>query len=62
VTPNPLNTRYNEAIIELAGRFHLPAIYPFRMDAEKGGLVSYGFDTIEQQRGAALYVDRVLKG
>ena len=62
MTPNPLNTRYNEAIIELAGRFHLPAIYPFRMDAEKGGLVSYGFDTIEQQRGAALYVDRVLKG
>ena len=62
MTPNPLNTRYNEAIIELAGRFHLPAIYPFRMDAEKGGLVSYRFDTIEQQRGAALYVDRVLKG
>jgi putative ABC transport system substrate-binding protein len=27
-----------------------------------GGLVSYGFDTIEQQRGAAGYVDRVLKG
>jgi putative ABC transport system substrate-binding protein len=24
--------------------------------------MSYGFDTIEQQRGAADYVDRVLKG
>ncbi|HMF23490.1 MAG TPA: ABC transporter substrate-binding protein [Pseudolabrys sp.] len=62
VTPNPLNTSNDEAIIELAARFHLPAIYPFRMAAEKGGLVSYGFDTIEQQRGAALYADRVLKG
>jgi putative tryptophan/tyrosine transport system substrate-binding protein len=30
--------------------------------ALKGGLVSYGFDTVEQQRGAASYVDRVLKG
>ncbi len=28
----------------------------------KGGLVSYAFDTVEQQRGAAAYVDRILKG
>ena len=62
VTPNPLNSRNNEDIIGLAARLHLPAIYPFRLDAEKGGLASYGFDTIEQQRGAAAYVDRVLKG
>ena len=24
--------------------------------------MSYGFDTVEQQRGAAAYVDRILKG
>jgi putative ABC transport system substrate-binding protein len=24
--------------------------------------VSYGFDTVEQHRGAASYVDRILKG
>ena len=62
VMPNPLNARNNEVIIGLAARLHLPAIYPFRFDTEKGGLVSYGFDTIEQQRGAATYVSRVLKG
>jgi ABC-type uncharacterized transport system substrate-binding protein len=62
VTPNPLNARNNEVIIGLAARLHLPAIYPFHVDAEKGGLISYGFDTIEQQRGAAAYVDRILKG
>jgi putative tryptophan/tyrosine transport system substrate-binding protein len=62
VTPNPLNARNNQTIIDLVARLHLPAIYPFRLDAEKGGLVSYAFDTIEQQRGVASYVDRVLKG
>jgi putative tryptophan/tyrosine transport system substrate-binding protein len=62
VTPNPLNSRINEAIIGLCRSFYLPAIYPFHIDAEKGGLVSYGFDTVEQQRGVADYVDRVLRG
>jgi putative ABC transport system substrate-binding protein len=62
VTPNPLNSKNNQTITELAARLHLPSIYPFRLDAEKGGLVSYAFDTIEQQRGVATYVDRVLKG
>ena len=46
----------------MAARFHLPAIYPFRTNAESGGLASYGFDLVEQQRGAAAYVDRILKG
>jgi putative tryptophan/tyrosine transport system substrate-binding protein len=62
VTPNPLNARNTEVIIGLAAQLRLPAIYPFRLDPQKGGLMSYGFDTIEQQRGAADYVDRVLKG
>jgi len=62
VTPNPLNASNTEVIIGLAARLRLPAIYPFRLNPQKGGLMSYGFDTIEQQRGAATYVDRVLKG
>jgi putative ABC transport system substrate-binding protein len=62
VTPNPLNVRNTEVIIALVARLGLPAIYPFRLDSQKGGLMSYGFDTIEQQRGAAAYIDRVLKG
>jgi putative ABC transport system substrate-binding protein len=61
VMPNPLNSRNNEVIVGLAARLHLPAIYPFHLDSEKGGLVSYGFDTIEQQRGTATYVSRILK-
>jgi putative tryptophan/tyrosine transport system substrate-binding protein len=62
VTPNPLNARNTEVIVELAARLRLPAIYPFSVGPQKGGLMSYSFDTIEQQRGAAAYIDRVLKG
>ncbi len=62
IAPNPLNARNDDAIIGSAARLRLPAIYAFGLHAKKGGLVAYGFDTIEQQRGAAAYVDRVLKG
>jgi len=62
VAPNPVNAANRELIIALAAGLHLPALYPFRLDSTKGGLVSYGFNTIEQQRGAATYVDRILRG
>jgi putative ABC transport system substrate-binding protein len=50
------------AVIAQAMKYDLPAIYPFRFFATDGGLVSYGINTNEQYRGAALYVDRILKG
>jgi ABC-type uncharacterized transport system substrate-binding protein len=62
ITPNPVNTKNPELLPKLARQLRLPAIYPFRAFVVNGGLVSYGFDTIEQQRGVATYVDRVLKG
>ena len=49
-------------IIALAGRYRLPAVYPFRYYVASGGLASYGPDTIDQFRRAASYVDRILKG
>jgi ABC-type uncharacterized transport system substrate-binding protein len=62
VAPNPFNSVNREVITGLAARLRLPAIYPFRLFSEVGGLISYGVDRIEQQRGAAGYVDRILKG
>jgi putative ABC transport system substrate-binding protein len=60
--PHP-NTAANRAsIIILAARHRLPAIYPFRYFATEGGLMSYGIDQIDQWRGAATYVDRILRG
>jgi len=40
----------------------LPAIYPWRMYAEAGGLMSYGISLREWYRRAATYVDKILKG
>jgi putative ABC transport system substrate-binding protein len=58
----PGTIRHRGAIIGLAARHKLPAIYPYRFFANEGGLVSYGPDTIEPYRRAAGYVDRILKG
>ena len=40
----------------------MPVVYPFRYFVTEGGLMSYGPDQIEQWRGAATYVDRILRG
>jgi putative ABC transport system substrate-binding protein len=40
----------------------LPAVYPARVYAANGGLISYGIDPVDPYRRAAAYVDRILKG
>jgi putative ABC transport system substrate-binding protein len=62
VAPSPLSTVNQDRLIGLASELKLPAIYPFQYFAESGGLASYGFDTVAQHRGAASYIDRILKG
>ena len=62
VTASPSAVRRRELIIALAARHQLPAVYPGRPFVVSGGLISYGTDEIEQQRHAAGYVDRILKG
>ena len=49
-------------VTSLAARYRLPAVYPFRLFTELGGLLSYGSDLIDNFRRAASYVDRVLRG
>jgi putative tryptophan/tyrosine transport system substrate-binding protein len=62
ITPHPILVTNRGSIIELAARYHLPAIYPFGYIATEGGLIAYGPDQIDQWRGAARYTDRILKG
>src|SRR5262245_50041819 len=49
-------------IVELAGKYRLPAIYPDKEFVETGGLMSYGTDRTDLFRRAAVYVDKILKG
>jgi putative tryptophan/tyrosine transport system substrate-binding protein len=62
VLPDPTTANLRAAIVSLAARHLLPSIYPFRYFAASGGLMSYGIDTLDQFRGAASYIDLILKG
>jgi len=55
-------TVHSKLIVELAARHRLPTVYPNRLHVVAGGLVSYGPEFLDQFRGAADYVDRILKG
>ena len=62
LTASALAVAHRELVIGLAARHKLPAVYYRRYFADSGGLVSYGSDIVQQFRGAASYVDRILKG
>lgn len=49
-------------IVRLANQLRLPAVYPFRLFAAEGGMISYGIDSADLNFRAASYVDRILKG
>ena len=49
-------------IVELAGKYPLPAIYFQKEFVDEGGLMSYGADYEDIFRRSAHYVDKILKG
>lgn len=52
----------SKRIAEFALKNKLPAVFPEREFADHGGLMAYGPDVAANFRGAASYVDRILKG
>jgi putative tryptophan/tyrosine transport system substrate-binding protein len=60
--PDSFTIAYRSEIVSLAALYHLPAVYPYRLFAEVGGLLSYGVDLANNFGRAASYVDRILKG
>jgi ABC-type uncharacterized transport system substrate-binding protein len=62
VTSSAWVVRHRELILGLAAQHKLPAVYYRRLFANDGGLLSYGYDLLDQFRRAAGYVDRILKG
>jgi putative ABC transport system substrate-binding protein len=53
---------HRDLITNLAARYRLPTVYPYRDYVTKGGLISYGPDVYDEFRRAAGYIDRILKG
>ncbi len=53
---------HKRKIVKLALKSRLPAIYPFPVYVEAGGLMSYGVRRSDLFRRAATYVDKILKG
>jgi putative ABC transport system substrate-binding protein len=62
VMPGGATTLLREQIAKLAMQYHLPSMHQNRYFIESGGLASYGADPSDMSRGAASYVDRILKG
>jgi ABC-type uncharacterized transport system substrate-binding protein len=62
VLPDTFTRLHRDAIVALAARYRLPAVYPFRYFASSGGLMSYGIEIEDLFRRSAGYVVRLLNG
>jgi putative ABC transport system substrate-binding protein len=60
--PDVFLNAHRASIISAAARNNVPAVYWLSDFARSGGLLSYGVDSIDTYRGAASYVDRILRG
>jgi len=62
IASTPLTTRYAKEMADTVNAHRLPSIALFRRQAEAGLLMTYGPSLTEAFRGAATFVDRILKG
>jgi putative tryptophan/tyrosine transport system substrate-binding protein len=53
---------HRAAIVDATARHRLPTIFPYRFNVAEGGLMSYGVNLLDLYRGAAAFVDRILRG
>ena len=62
VVPHAVTLTNRDLIVALATRLRLPTLYPLAFYPKAGGLISYGFDPVNQFQQGAGYVDRILRG
>ncbi len=61
--PDSFTSTNRDLVVELAARYRLPAVYGRRIFVEQGGLMSFDRgNRAEEYRGAASYVNRILRG
>lgn len=62
VPGTPVYHDYRHVLAAIAAKNRVAVIYGTREHAEAGGLMSYGVNISDYYRGAANYVDKILKG
>jgi putative ABC transport system substrate-binding protein len=62
VIPDPFLLSRPKHLVELAVRHRMPAIYPHRMFADLGDLMSYGSNVLDLNQQTGVYVGKILKG
>jgi putative ABC transport system substrate-binding protein len=62
IITDALFTNRREQIVALAAQHTMPAIYPFRIFADAGGLISYGANVADEWHRTGIYTGRILKG
>jgi len=62
VTPDPFFFSRREKLVEPIVRYTMPAIYPSRIFADIGGLMSYGRSSQDLYARSGIYVGKILKG
>lgn len=62
VFPDPFTMRHSAALTAALARYRLPALWGSVASPLQGAVVSSSFNTADQPRRAAEYMDRILKG
>ena len=61
-TPGALTFEHRKVLVNLAAKHRIPTMWGHRSFVDAGGLMSYAVNLYEQNRQAALFVDKILKG
>jgi ABC-type uncharacterized transport system substrate-binding protein len=62
VMSSPLFNSYRRLFVDLAAKHRLPAIMPFALFVDDGGLIAYGPDIIDLYRQCGAMVGKILRG
>ena len=62
LTSDPIFNSQIHRVVDLAARYAIPTMYPWRDFVDAGGLLSYGNSLTDAARRVGLYAGRILKG
>jgi putative tryptophan/tyrosine transport system substrate-binding protein len=61
-SPGALTFEHRKVVVDLAAKHRIPAMWGHRSFVDAGGLMSYAVNLYDQNRQAAVFVDKILKG